>query len=100
MKRLTGGLRPLAVATALAICTAAPHAAAFDIPVHLRITRGELRPLTAQVNGQTRRFSARALEDIGKANEDVDSILLLSAALFRPWRPPAATPPDPQVRPG
>lgn len=86
MKRCNPGLRPLAVATALVLAAAAPQATAFDIPVHLKITRGEIRPLTAQVNGQTRRFSARALEDIGKANEDVDSILLLSAALFRPSR--------------
>ena len=86
MKRWNRCRRPLAVMVAVALFLPISHALAFDIPVHLKITRGELRPLTAQVNGQTRKFSERALNDISQANEDVDSIFLLSAAVFRPSR--------------
>lgn len=86
MKRWNRGLRPISVMVALALALPVSQAVAFDIPVHLRITRDELRPLTAQVNGQPRKFSERALEDISQANEDVDSVLLLSAAVFRPSR--------------
>ncbi|MGH8076700.1 MAG: hypothetical protein ACREPE_05160, partial [Lysobacter sp.] len=86
MKRWNLARRPLVVMTALALALPVSQAMAFDIPVHLKITREELRPLTAQVNGQTRKFSARALDDISRANEDVDSVFRGSAAVFRPSR--------------
>lgn len=83
-------LRGLNIATLLLPCAVAllvSHTAAgFSIPVHLNITQDELEPLSAEVNGRTVGFSDRALEQIGDANEAVDSIVTLSAALFKPER--------------
>lgn len=82
----TPRLRAVTVAVVLAISASALPAGAFDIPVHLRITNDQIRPLRADVFGKSRGFSEKALEQIGQANEDVDDELSLSAALFKPER--------------
>jgi hypothetical protein len=57
---------------------------AFSIPVHRGITKDTLANITADVAGQPKTFSKRALEQIADANEEVDDTL--SAALFHPER--------------
>jgi hypothetical protein len=59
---------------------------AFDVPVHIRITNGELRPLRADIHGASKGFSPKALEQIADANESVDSIASGSAAIWHPER--------------
>ncbi|MBJ6982030.1 hypothetical protein [Luteimonas sp. MC1572] len=78
--------RPLAMLVAAAISTASLSAQAFDVPVHIRITRDQLAPLRAEIDGREKGFSEKALEQIASANEDVDSITTRSAALFKPER--------------
>lgn len=72
------------IAAVLVIGTAPTWA--FSIRVHLRITNDSLRPLRADVYGSNKGFSAKALEQIGEANESVDSITKGSAALWHPER--------------
>jgi hypothetical protein len=59
---------------------------AFSIPVHRDVTKETLAAITAQVNGQPKKFSKRALEQVADANEDVDRIVTGSAAFFHPER--------------
>lgn len=73
------------LATAVLLASG-PAVLAFSIPVHLRITNQELEPLRADVSGRSVGFSERALQQIDDANEGVDSIITLSAALFKPER--------------
>lgn len=84
MSRRTFGLglsfRALAIA---AICAPPATAGAFEVPVHLRITREEIRPLRASVNGQSKGFSDKALEQISDENEAVDNPFTYSAALWQ-----------------
>ena len=71
----------------LVVVAAVGVALAFSIPVHRNITTATLAPMTAQVNGQPKKFSQRALEQIADANEEVDSIFFpFSAAVFHPDR--------------
>lgn len=79
-------LRAVTAAIVLAIGASASPAIAFDIPVHIRITNDQIRPLRADVFGKSRGFSEKALEQVGDANEEVDSETALSAALFKPER--------------
>jgi len=76
----------LAVVLAGLVVGLAAPAQAFDIPVHMRITNGELRPLRATVYTRSVGFSPRALEQIAKANEAVDSVATGSAAYFHSER--------------
>ncbi|MGB8509730.1 MAG: HET-C-related protein, partial [Pyrinomonadaceae bacterium] len=75
-----------AVIVPLVISLTVAAALAFSIPVHRGITKDTLAAITANVNGQPKTFSKRALEQIADANEDVDSIIGGSAALFHPER--------------
>lgn len=79
-------MRAVTAAIAIAISSAAFTAAAFDVPGHIRITNDQIRPLRADVFGKSRGFSEKALGQIAEANEDVDSEVALSAALFKPER--------------
>lgn len=56
----------------------------FSVPIHRMITTQPLSLITADVAGQPKKFSQRALEQIAKANADTDN--LPSAALFHPER--------------
>ncbi len=82
----TPRLRAVTAAIVLVIGTTAFPARAFDIPGHIRITNDQIRPLRADVFGESRGFSEKALDQIGGANEDVDDEHTLSAALFKPER--------------
>jgi hypothetical protein len=79
-KHTTAFVVPLIIATAVGV------ALAFSIPVHRNLTKETLASITAQVNGQPKTFSKRALEQVADSNEDVDSIIFLSAAVFHPER--------------
>lgn len=85
MKSRGLGIKRVLIPFAVALLVS-QTAAGFSIPVHLQITQDQLEPLSAEVNGRTVDFSDRALEQIGDANEAVDSIVTLSAALFSPER--------------
>lgn len=78
--------RSLSAAVAALISVGSFSAHAFDVPVHIRITNGELRPLRARVDGNDKGFSPKALEQIADANEGVDSIAAGSAAIFHSER--------------
>lgn len=82
----TPRLRAVTAAIAFAIGASTSPAIAFDIPVHIRITNDQIKPLRVDVFGKSRGFSEKALEQIGDANEEVDNELTLSAALFKPER--------------
>jgi uncharacterized repeat protein (TIGR01451 family) len=61
--------------TSLAIATAW----GFSIPIHIDITKGTIAMITAQVGGQPKKFSKRALEQIAAGNVGVD---LFAPAFF------------------
>lgn len=81
-----GRISVLASTLGVLLATSFQPAAAFDIPVHMRVTNQQLRALRASVHGQQKGFSPRALEQVAKANEDVDSISMGSAAYFHSER--------------
>jgi hypothetical protein len=56
----------------------------FSVPIHRAVTIEKLSTITAQVAGQTKTFSQRALDQIANANAATDNTS--SAALFHPER--------------
>ena len=76
----------LAMVIAAAIATASFSANAFDVPVHVRMTNDVVKSLHAQVGGEEKSFSPKAMTEIANANEAVDDVKTRSAALWHPER--------------
>lgn len=82
-RKLAKGRLSVTIAAAIAASSAAN---AFDVPVHVRMTKTVVESLSANVAGADRKFSDKAVGEIADANESVDSILKMSAALWHPER--------------
>jgi von Willebrand factor A domain-containing protein 7 len=78
--------RTAALAAFVMACAAQSTNHAFDIPTHREVTREVLGAISVTISGKPRKFSDRALEQVADANEAVDNISNLSAALFHPER--------------
>lgn len=59
---------------------------AFDTPQHRTVTREVLVDIQVTIAGRSRRFTEAAIREIVDANEDTDSILFKSAALWHEER--------------